>query len=130
MTGISGEGGHGKGRKRCESSLHSGQRADCPLCTRTDVSWPLDSLGESTLSNAYLSGFLYQLIQQKNHPGSSDSMQQKAELFPVSQLEGVKSTTANTDNTVNASTREHAKVVKETSKNNAFPILQYTTAGS
>ena len=127
MTGISGEGGHGKGRKRCESSLHSGQRADCPLCTRTDVSWPLDSLGESTLSNAYLSGFLYQLIQQKNHPGSSDSMQQKAELFPVSQLEGVKSTTANTDNTVNASTREEdGKVMKVTYKNISNFIVYYS----
>ena len=31
----------------------------------------------------------------KNNPRSSDSTQQKAQLFPVSQLEGVKSTMAN-----------------------------------
>lgn len=63
----------------CESSLHCGQREiesimHSFLVTGSDISWPLDNLGGRTLSNAYLSGFLYELIQPKNHPGSSDSM--------------------------------------------------------
>lgn len=54
-------------------------------------------------------------------------MQQKAQLFPVSQLEGVKSTTANTDNTVNASTREEdGKVMKVTYKNISNFIVYYS----
>ena len=54
-------------------------------------------------------------------------MQQKAQLFPVSQLEGVKSTTANTDNTVNASTREEdGKVMKVTKQCISNFIVYYS----
>lgn len=35
------------------------------LIIESDISWPLDNLGGSTLSNAYLSDFLYQPIQQE-----------------------------------------------------------------
>lgn len=109
--------------KNCESSLHSGQTADSPLCmqsfltTRTDISWPLGSLGESTLSNAYLSGFLYQLIQQKITQAAVTPRSKRHSYFQFSQLEGVKSTMANTNSTVNAPTREEdGKVMKVTYK--------------